>query len=334
MHVGSGELTFEWIEEFAEIPNRESAARGWAHHGITSTPRDTLVTFHPGESLVLELTTDGSLLNSWGLPVAEAHGITVHNDGHDVFLWFSDIGRKADPDRAYEVKSGLKGGHIVKTTLDGEVVTELFRPPAAEYGEGQFSPTEVAVYSSLDGGNDDVWVTDGYGQSLIHRYDKNGMYLATISGLEGQAGRFEEPHAIWIDHRKPDPELYVADRSHNRIQVYDLEGSWKRSFGDEFLVRPGAFADLGGYLVVAELDARVSILDESDQLVLHLGANPAAPEREGWPNELDVDGNQVRTGALEEGLFNAPHGLTTDTAGNIYVAEWLIGGRHIKLARI
>ena len=334
MRVGSGDFTFEWVEDFAEIPSATSAARGWAHHGITITPRDTLVTFHPAESLVLELTTAGALLNSWELPLTEAHGITVHNDGHDVFLWFSDNGSKADPDRSYEKMTGPKGGHNVKTTLDGEIVMELRVPPGPVYVTGDFAPTQVAVYSSQDGGNDDVWVTDGYGQSQIHRYDKDGTYLSTIDGSEGTSGTFSTPHAIWIDLRKADPELYIADRANSQVQVYDLDGSWKRSFGDDFMISPSEFAAMGDYLVVAELHARVNILDSEDALVVRLGDNPAAPQRDGWPNDLDAEGVPIRTRRLREGLFNSPHGLTTDAAGNVYVSEWLIGGRYIKLAPV
>ena len=29
--------------------------------------------------------------------------------------------------------------------------------------------------------------------------------------------------------------------------------------------------------------------------------------------------------------FNSPHSLATDTDGNLYVSEWLIGGRYTKL---
>ena len=37
---------------------------------------------------------------------------------------------------------------------------------------------------------------------------------------------------------------------------------------------------------------------------------------------------------LRPGLFNSPHGLAADADGHLYVAEWLIGGRTIKLARV
>ena len=36
---------------------------------------------------------------------------------------------------------------------------------------------------------------------------------------------------------------------------------------------------------------------------------------------------------LEPGVLNSPHTLVADSDGNVYVAEWLIGGRVTKLGR-
>ena len=110
-----------------------------------------------------------------------------------------------------------------------------------------------------------------------------GNYISTIDGSEGEAGRFATSHAIWIDLRKSEPELYVADRSNSRFQVYDLEGSWKRTFGQDILIMPGGFALLGDHLVVAESHARLTILDAEDELVCTLGEDPTAPHELGGP---------------------------------------------------
>lgn len=334
MRIGSGEFTFEWQEDFADIPYPEEAARGWSHHGMAFSKSGTLLTFHPARSTVLELTTDGGLVRTMDVPLSEAHGVTICTDGTREYLWFADNGRKRQPDQDYDYIWGPKAGHTVKMSLSGDIEMELVAPELPIYNPGTFSPTQVAVWQRSQGGNDDVWVTDGYGQNHIHRFTASGEYVSSIDGNEGKAGAFNTPHAIWIDTRKSEPELYVADRASGRVQVYSLEGEFKRSFGEGFMITPSAFAPYGDYLVVAELNARLTIVDADDRFVTYLGDNHEVAKEQGWPNMLDSRGIPMRTNRIVTGKFNSPHGLTTDNEGNIYVSEWLIGGRYIKLAKV
>ncbi len=80
-------------------------------------------------------------------------------------------------------------------------------------------------------------------------------------------------------------------------------------------------------MIVIELrGSRVTILDKDDNLLGYLGENSGAFKMlEGWPN--------VPHEILEPGKFNSPHGIAVDPDGNIYIAEWLIGGRINKLVK-
>ena len=300
-----------------------------------------MVTFHPADSTILILDSSGNVRRTWDLPVADAHGITVVKEGGAEYLWIADNGRKRRFQQGYEYppSTGPFSGKVIKTTLTGEIVTILPKPDLPIYRQGNYSPTFVAVNEERYGGNGDIWVTDGYGESHIHRFSKRGAYLGSINGDEGSAGRFNCPHGIFIDRRRrvqedgqeqgqDSAELYVADRTNHQVQVYDLEGRFKRAFGSDFLTSPSGFITHGGLMVVSELRAR---LDQDDILICYLGDNEGVCAGEGWPNNRDTRGGLAPSALLEPGRFNSPHGMSVDGQGHLYISEWLIGGRFIKL---
>ncbi len=202
---------------------------------------------------------------------------------------------------------------------------------------GDYCPCGAAVDEERLGGTGDIWVADGYGSSLVHRFDEQGNVQLTLSGEEG-GGRFLCPHAVFIDRRGgKTPELYIADRENRRVQVYDLKGHYRRTFGEGSLNSPSGFAVLDDMLVVAELYARLAVFDAEDAFVDYIGACQEArtgigwPERPGWPNALDRGGRVQRADTPPTVQFNSPHSLAVDADGNLYVSEWLIGGRYTKI---
>ena len=117
------------------------------------------------------------------------------------------------------------------------------------------------------------------------------------------------------------------------MQVFDIAGTFLRSFGEGVLTSPSSFACRGDSLVVAELNARLAILDARDQLVEYVGDNTAVVSEPGWPNSLDSDDNVVRSHELRTERFNSPHAVAVGPDGSLFVAEWLVGGRYTKLTR-
>jgi hypothetical protein len=74
------------------------------------------------------------------------------------------------------------------------------------------------------------------------------------------------------------------------------------------------------------------VLGANNELITYIGCyDPSARSRPGWPNTV-IDG-RIEPPVVAAGVFNTPHGIAADTQGNLYVTEWLIGGRLAKLTR-
>lgn len=340
------DMTADW----ADLSAFPEAVSSWAHSGIVVTGAGELIGFHAG--LLVTFDRSGQVSRSVRPGLTEGHGITLVREGDDELLWVSDPGfvfevGPDDGDAAWAAVFG-KGVHVesrpprvVKMTLGGEILVELplpLRAPESPPGMmGDYCPCGTAVDEERLGGTGDVWVADGYGSSQVHRFDKHGNHRATLTGDEG-GGRFLCPHAVFIDRRGgKSPELYIADRENKRVQVYDLKGRFVRTFGDGFLNSPSGFAVSDDLLVVAELYSRLAIVDAGDRFVCYVGASDSArqglswPERPGWPNALTGDARVASAQLPVPYEFNSPHSLATDADGNLYVSEWLIGGRYTKL---
>ncbi len=311
MRIGSGENSYEWIEDWAKVPDTPSHRENGRTHGIVVTENGDVVVFCQADPAVLIFDSNGTLTRSWGERFPGAHGMTLVKEGDHEYLWLTD----------------QNTAEVVKTTLEGQTVLSLSKPDLPVYHNGgRFSPTWVAVSEERFGGNGDIWVTDGYGSNYIHRYDREGNYRSSINGEEGQAGAFRCPHGIWMDGRKEEPELYIADRSNRRVQVYDMDGSYKRVFGSDFLSSPCGFVTQGEQMFIPELRARLAVLDREDNLVCYLGQNESVCDIAGWPNHPKE--------LIQPGKFNSPHGMAADSHGSLYIAEWIVGGRITKLATV
>ena len=320
MQVGQRSHIYRWIENWITIPDSPSARENGRTHGLAVTPEQDVVVFHQAHDAVLIYSPDGELKSKWGGDrFPGAHGLTlvVDPDGRP-YLWLAD-------EKTHEV---------VKTTLDGDEVMTLDKPDHPAYSNGKYVPTWVAVNEERHGGNGDVWIADGYGSSLVHHFDKSGKYLESLDGEAG-AGRFACPHGILFDPRKASsPELYVADRGNQRVQVFDGEGRFKRVFGGDgkSMDSPCGFVFDDTHCYFPELHGALAVFDENDKLVTFLGENDKIHCRGDWPGKL-MTGYPNERDHVREGVCNAPHGMAVNDRGDLYYGEWITGGRVCKLER-
>ena len=310
MTVGTGAFAYEWIDDWLRVPPTDN---GRTHAAAVTRGGDVIV-FHQASPAVLVCDADGTIKDRWG-DYPGAHGLTLVEEGGRDILWLTD------QDSAVVRKHGL----------DGEVLGELPRPEALAPSpgrEGKYVPTWAAV--APDG---DVWVADGYGSYGVYRYAPDGRLKQTITGEEG-AGRFESPHGLAFS---PRGELWITDRANARVCVYDVEGRPLRH-RDGLCHSPCCFAfrEAGGRVevYVPELFTGLKVIDEQLNLLAEVGASDeVGPQPDGGRPPITPAGwpNLAGTEHVKPGVFNSPHGVAVSPAGEVYVTEWIVGGRVTKL---
>jgi hypothetical protein len=118
--------------------------------------------------------------------------------------------------------------------------------------------------------------------------------------------------------------LVVADRRNNRLQRFTLDGQ-PIDFVPGFRL-PCHFDERDGLVVVPDLHGRVTLIDRKDQVAAHLGDSNS----ENWNNPLRREPREK----FIPGQFICPHGACFDSAGNIFVVEWVEVGRVTRLRKV
>lgn len=300
---------FKWIDNWARIPESPTGKANGRTHGVCVTRSGNVVVFHQAHNGLLTFDATGRLVSATGGDRwLGAHGLTRTEESGTEYLWLAD----------------QDSTEVAKVTLAGETVQTLARPPHPAYAQGgRYVPT----WAAQDPVTRDIWVADGYGSSLVHRYTAKGDYVATLDGTEG-AGRFKCPHGLHLTVGPAGPELWITDRGNRRVVIYDGTGRFQRQ--TDLTHSPCCFGFLGDWVVIPELMTGVKILNSRTlELVAELGASDlvsVAKQPTGWPN-------LAGTPLVKSGLFNSPHGACFAPNGDIYCVEWIIGGRITKLQR-
>ena len=185
-----------------------------------------LLEFGPHGEFIREI---GKGLYAW----SEAHTVRIDKDDN---IWAIDKGSDM-------VIKFNQAGHVVwvfgrrAEAADGAKPWEHVNPPLPAI-DGLFrQPTDVAWDSD---GN--IYITDGYVNSRVAKYDKNGDWVKSWGEPGTAPGQFHLPHAIVADRNN---NLYVGDRSNRRIQVFDTNGNFVRMFTIDVPPAPGTHAVYG-----------------------------------------------------------------------------------------
>lgn len=275
-------------------------------HGIDVLRDGRIVLFHQSIPGVLLYGVNGRLERRFG-SYPGAHGLTVVEREGKEMLWLTD-----------EIL-----GTVELVDLQGKVLQRIDPPDHPAYRLTGFSPTWVAE-DNRPGQPWRIWVADGYGAGLVHAFDGGGQHEFSLDGSQG-AGRFECPHGVATDPRpEKKARLLVADRGNRRVQEFDRDGKFLEAWGSGFFQHPNGFDFYQDRLLVSELFGRIIVLNGDNQPLEIIGDQPHARNLPGWP---DVNREEF----LQPGFFNSPHHACWGPGGEIYVVEWIKGGRVTRL---
>jgi sugar lactone lactonase YvrE len=214
------------------------------------------------------------------------------------------------------IQAGATKGHqVIKFSPDGKVLMTLGDPGGSVDPQYFFQPNDVAV-----GRNGDIFVSQGHGQgkSELLKFSKDGKLIKRWGQTGTGPNEFDQPHALAFDSKG---RLFVADRSNNRIQIYDqdlnlLDTGWEQ------------YSRISG-LWITPNDTLYAADSESGSV---------APTRPEWQRGIRI--GSIRDGKAGKIQFFIPdpnpkgtgtqaaEGVAVDAAGNIYGAE--VGPKALK----
>lgn len=305
VRMGSGTMTFDTVPGWGLGEDGKSVL-GSTHGGVAVGKDGTIWT---SSSLgIFGFSPEGKVVKRFlGDAWSNIHDLKIYPEGDREYLWGA---------------RNVAGEGIKVDPATGEVVLKLGIPAESGLKLEKWSPTAITV--APDGS---IFLSDGYASNHIFKFDPKGKYLKHFGVAGNGMKEFNTAHGMTLDPRYDPPRLLVCDRNHQpkgRLVHYDLDGN----FIEEVVTglgMPTSAIVRGDHVSVPDLHGRLVILDKSNTIVAVLGNNADAEARANF----NVPQEQWR-----EGIFSGTHGSAWDAEGNLYVQDWNVSGRIMKLVRV
>ena len=282
-------MNYRPVEKWGALPD---GMRFVEATSVAVDANDDVYVFNRGQHPVIVFDRAGRFKRTWGEGIfRRAHGITVGPDGT---LWLTD-------DLHHTIRQFTPEGTCLLTIGDPDT------PSTLQGGKPFNRPTHVAISPKTG----DVFISDGYGNSRVHKYDPKGRHLLSWGEPGTDPGCFNLPHNIATDAAGL---VYVADRENHRVQIFDPNGRYLGQWNN--LHRPCGLA----------ADARLGDIFFVGELPSHLPVNKDVPNLGARVSILSLKGELLgriggRFAGEKPGEFVAPHGCAVDSHGDLYVAE-------------
>ena len=277
------------------------------------------------------------------------HGDFLREIGHNLYAW--SFAHAVKVDREDNIWVADKGSDmVIKFNPQGRVVMVFGRKQEASDEKTAPLPHPKPPLAPIDGmfrqvtdmawdkaGN--IYISDGYINSRIAKFDKNGKWIKSFGEPGDGPGQFNTPHNIAID---ADDHIYVADRGNRRIQVLDTDGKFLRQITIDVPFDANALPAIGNKPALPITGAQTMAPGAPWTVCITPGPNPALFTSDGYPGriyKLSLDGKVLGVfgeSGKQPGQFGWIHGIACPSENEIYVSEllnWRVQKLVVKTAR-
>ncbi len=255
---------------------------------------DGIVEFYSGEPIpgarwehiVTVYDRDGKLIDSWNQwnhLFSHPHFIMINPYDPEKHVWIVDSGSNQ------VFKFSNDGKRLVMTVGEAHV-------PGDDKTHFR-TPTNLAFLP-----NGDFYVSDGYDNTRVVKFSKDGKYLMEWGKPGKDPGEFNALHSIAADAKG---RVYVADRTNRRIQVFDANGKFLDQWPDIPFPNHIAISKDQYAWIVDGYANKILKYNLDGQLLYSFGTFGNAP-----------------------GYFWGTHYFHTDSEGNLYTAD--VFGGHVQ----
>lgn len=264
--------------EFRQVADWPTLPAGMKLGGVSAVAtdsKDNVYILHRIKPYVIVFDKDGKFIRSWDGIFKTPHGLRIDGDDN---LWIADM-----------------ANHLVqKFTPEGKLLLSLGKKDMPGLANDQFNKPADA-FASADG---DIYIADGYGNSRIAKYTKDGKFIQDWGKKGKGAGEFDIPHVVVLD---ADKRVLVGDRQNKRVQIFDRAGKLLTEWKD-------TGAPYGLYL-------------HKDRVYLADGVK-------GTIRVLDKDGKLLARWEPGAGAKESPHWISVDRQGAVYVG--FVSGQKVQ----
>ncbi|APZ95251.1 6-bladed beta-propeller [Fuerstiella marisgermanici] len=311
VRMGCGDMTFDTVPGWGLGEDGKSQI-GATHGAVVIDKAGRIYT--SAQLGVFVFSPDGKIVNRFlGDEYSNIHDMEIRNEADGEFI--------------YGARN--KNAEGIKFSAEtGDIVLKLPFPKESGLDLKKFNPTAITVAP-----NGDIILSDGYASNHIFKFDKNGKYLMHFGSKGNGLKEFNTAHGMTLDTRYDPPRLLICDRNHTppgfekprgRLLHYSLDGE----FIDVVMTglgMPTSATVQGDFVSVPDLNGRLVILDKTNVIIAVLGHNPDSSKGTNFG---------IKQEDWIEGIFSGTHGSYWDKDGNLYVQDWNVSGRIMKLVKV